>query len=90
MIAGLKVVNALIDSVTTRYDYISFEYTPSLKAIAEDMRYMILAEGMVMGEPIITKEGVFNQVRLIQTNKLEWFERENGRLVPEQVPVNGW
>ena len=53
------------------------------------MRYMILAEGMVMGEPIITKEGIFNQIRLIQTNKLEWFERENGRLVPEQVPVNG-
>lgn len=87
---GLKVVNALIDSLTTRYDYSKgFEYTPSLKAIAEEMRYMILAEGMVMGEPIITKEGVFNQVRLIQTNKLEWFERENGRLVPEQVPVNG-
>jgi len=87
---GLKVVNALIDSLTTRYDYSKgFEYTPSLKAIAEEMRYMILAEGMVMGEPIITKEGVFSQVRLIQTNKLEWFERENGRLVPEQVPVNG-
>lgn len=87
---GLKIVNALIDSLTTRYDYSKgFEYTPSLKAIAEEMRYMILAEGMVMAEPIITKEGIFNQVRLIQTNKLEWFERENGRLVPEQVPVNG-
>lgn len=87
---GLKIVNALIDSLTTRYDYSKgFEYTPSLKAVAEEMRYMILAEGMVMAEPIITKEGIFNQVRLIQTNKLEWFERENGRLVPEQVPVNG-
>ena len=87
---GLKVVNALIDSLTTRYDYTKgFEYTPSLKAIAEEMRYMILAEGMVLAEPIITKEGIFNQVRLIQTNKLEWYERENGRLVPEQVPVNG-
>lgn len=87
---GLKVVNALIDSLTTRFDYTKgFEYTPDLRAIAEEMRYMILAEGMVMGEPIITKEGIFNQIRLIQTNKLEWFERENGRLVPEQVPVNG-
>ena len=87
---GLKVVNALIDSLTTRFDYTKgFEYTPDLRAIAEEMRYLILAEGMVMGEPIITKEGIFNQIRLIQTNKLEWFERENGRLVPEQVPVNG-
>lgn len=87
---GLKVVNALIDSLTTRFDYTKgFEYTPDLRAIAEEMRYLILAEGMVMGEPIITKEGIFNQIRLIQTSKLEWFERENGRLVPEQVPVNG-
>lgn len=87
---GLKVVNALLDSLTTRYDYSKgFEYTPDLRAIAEEMRYMILAEGSVMGEPIITKEGIFNQIRLIKTNTLEWFERENGRLVPEQVPTNG-
>lgn len=87
---GLKILNALIDSLTTRYDYSKgFEYTPDLRAIAEEMRYMILAEGMVMGEPIVTKEGIFNKVRLIKTNDLEWFERENGRLVPEQVPSNG-
>ncbi len=88
--AGLKTVNALIDTLTTRYDFSKgFRYTPDLKAIAEEMRYMLLARGMLMGETIISKEGYFDDIRLIDTAKVEWFERENGRLVPEQVPSGG-
>lgn len=87
---AMKVVNAFIETLTSRYDYTKgYLYKPSLKAIAEECRYMILARGIVIGEAILTKEGIFDVIRLIDAAKVEWFEKENGRLIPEQVPTGG-
>jgi hypothetical protein len=50
---------------------------------------MLLLRGMLVGEAIVSKEGVFDAIRLIDPISLQWFEKTNGRLVPEQVPSGG-
>ena len=50
---------------------------------------MLLLRGMMVAEAIVSKEGVFEAIRLIDPITLEWFERTNGRLTPEQVPTGG-
>ncbi len=88
---GQKVLNAILDTLTTRYDYntVGFEYKPTLRAMAEELRYMLLLRGMMVAEAIVTKEGVFDAIRLVDPVTLQWFERTNGRLTPEQVPSGG-
>ena len=88
---GQKTLNAILDTLTTRYDYntIGFEYKPTLRAMAEELRYMLLLRGMMVAEAIVTKEGVFDAIRLVDPVTLQWFERTNGRLTPEQIPSGG-
>jgi len=88
---GQKVLNAILDTLTTRYDYntLGFQYKPTLRAMAEELRYMLLLRGMLVGEAIVSKEGIFEAIRLIDPLSLEWFEKTNGRLTPEQVPTGG-
>lgn len=88
---GQKVLNAILDTLTTRYDYntVGFQYKPTLRAMAEELRYMLLLRGMLVAEAIVSKEGVFDAIRLIDPLSLEWFEKTNGRLTPEQVPTGG-
>ena len=88
---GQKTLNAILDTLTTRYDYVTvgFQYKPTLRAMAEELRYMLLLRGMLVGEAIISKEGIFDAIRLIDPISLEWFEKTNGRLTPEQVPTGG-
>jgi len=88
---GQKTLNAILDTLTTRYDYVTvgFQYKPTLRAMAEELRYMLLLRGMLVGEAVISKEGIFDTIRLIDPISLEWFEKTNGRLTPEQVPTGG-
>jgi hypothetical protein len=88
---GQKTLNAILDTLTTRYDYVTvgFQYKPTLRAMAEELRYMLLLRGMLVGEAIISKEGIFDAIRLIDPISLKWFEKTNGRLTPEQVPTGG-
>jgi len=88
---GQKVLNAILDTLTTRYDYntVGFQYKPTLRAMAEELRYMLLLRGMLVAEAIVSKEGIFEAIRLIDPLSLEWFEKTNGRLTPEQVPTGG-
>lgn len=88
---GQKTLNAILDTLTTRYDYVTvgFQYKPTLRAMAEELRYMLLLRGMLVGEAIISKEGIFDAIHLIDPISLEWFEKTNGRLTPEQVPTGG-
>jgi len=57
--------------------------------MSEELRYMLLLRGMLVGEAIVSKEGVFDAIRLIDPISLQWFEKVNGRLIPEQVPSGG-
>lgn len=88
---GQKTLNAILDTLTTRYDYntVGFQYKPTLRAMAEELRYMLLLRGMLVAEAIVSKEGIFEAIRLIDPISLQWFEKTNGRLTPEQIPSGG-
>lgn len=88
---GQKTLNAILDTLTTRYDYntVGFQYKPTLRAMAEELRYMLLLRGMMVAEAIISKEGVFDAIRLVDPVSLKWYEKTNGRLTPEQTPTGG-
>ena len=82
---GLQTLNQLLLSLTTRYDYSKgFEHRLSLRSLAESMRYMLLLRGMLAAEAVITKEGVFNEIRQIDPKTLEWYEKQNGIRTPIQ------
>jgi len=82
---GMQTLNQILLSLTTRYDYSKgFEHRLSLKSLAESMRYMILLRGMIAAEAVITKEGIFNEVRQIDPSTLEWYEKQNGVRTPIQ------
>ncbi len=63
-----KTLNQILLTLTTRYDYSKgFELRPNLSALCESMRYMVLMRGMLAAEAVITKEGVFNEIRMIDS-----------------------
>lgn len=81
-----KILNAILQTLTTRYDYSKgFEFRPSLKALCESMRYMILLRGMLAAEMVFTKEGVFDEIRMVDPISLKWFETKNGVATPKQA-----
>lgn len=81
-----KTLNSILLTLTTRYDYSKgFELRPSLSALCESMRYMVLLRGMLAAEMIFTKEGIFDEVRLVDPITLQWYEKKNGYPIPTQV-----
>lgn len=82
---GMLVLNQLLMTLTERYDYSKgFEFRHTLNSLAESMRYMLLLRGMLAAEAVITKEGIFNEIRQIDPVTLEWFEKQNGVRTPVQ------
>lgn len=83
--AGQKTLNQILLTLTTRYDYSKgFEIRPNLSALCESLRYMVLMRGMLAAEAIITKEGVFNEIRQIDPITLQWYSKTNGLPTPVQ------
>ena len=84
--AAQKTLNEILLTLTTRYDYSKgFELRPSLAALCESMRYMVLMRGMLAAEAVITKDGIFNEIRMIDPITMQWYELTNGLPTPKQV-----
>lgn len=82
---GMQTLNQILMTLTTRMDYSKgFEHRLSLKALAEQMRYMVLLRGMLAAEAVITKDGIFNEIRQVDARTIEWFEKQNGVRTPVQ------
>ncbi len=82
-----KDLNVLIAALTTRFDYKNgFELRPSLRAISESMRYMVLLRGSVSAELVLNKQKLPNNIRIVDSATLEWFEKEAGSFKPQQSP----
>ena len=82
---GTRAVNQIIDVITTRYDYSKgFLMKPSMKTVCENMRYMILLRGGIGAELVFDKGNVPSEIRHVDLNTLEWFEKEPNRFVPQQ------
>lgn len=82
---GSQDLNILIDRLTTRFDYSKgFEYRPSLRALCESLRYMLLLRGGIAGELVADKDGAPNEIRNIDLSTVKWFEKEPNKFIPEQ------
>jgi hypothetical protein len=85
---GQKMIEAFLLSIFTRFDYTKpagFDLRPTMRAVFEEMRYMILLRGALGVELIVNKQFLPTALRLVDTQDLEWTERQPGVPTPEQV-----
>ncbi len=83
---GYKMVNGLIEALTTRRDYSKgFEMRKSLRYLCEEFRYMILARGGLSAEAVYSDVLLLNEIRLVDIGELKFQEKSPGVLVPYQT-----
>lgn len=88
--AGQQTLQNLLTVLTTRMDYSTgFLRKPSMRAICEELRYMLLLRGGIAAELVVNKEFFPTELRQVDTATLEWKEPSPGRYVPEQKPAGG-
>jgi hypothetical protein len=84
---GQKTLNMILTALTTQFDYkVGFEWKQSIRAISENMRYMILMRGAVAAELVLNKQQLPYQIRQVDPATIEWFERLPGIYKPQQAP----
>lgn len=87
---GQIVLNQILQVLTTRLDYSKgFTLKQSVKALSEQMRYMVLMRGAVSGELVVDKTQAPSEVRMVDPASLLWFETAAGHYVPEQLTYSG-
>lgn len=84
---GHKLLNQVLVALTTRFDYSKgFQQKPSLRAIFEAQRYMILLRGGVGAELVFDKTLVPLEIRHVDLATIEWLELSPNQYVPQQRP----
>lgn len=84
--AGMQEMNKILAALTTRYDYSKgFQLNPTLRAMSEDMRYMLLLRGGIGNELVFDKTQAPVEVRNVDMSTVEWFEKEPNQFVPRQT-----
>jgi len=82
---GQIALNEILASLTTRFDYSKgFMMKPSIRALSENLRYMLLLRGGIGAELVFDKTQAPVEVRHVDTATLEWFETEPNHFVPQQ------
>lgn len=82
---GQQAVNKILAAITTRYDYSKgFLMKPSVRALSENMRYMLLLRGTIAEELVFSKEQIPVEIRHVDAATLEWFEKEPNKFIPQQ------
>lgn len=85
---GHRLLNQVLLGLTTRIDYSGkFEMTRSLRALCEEMRYMLLLRGAVAAELVMRPDGLAKEIRQVDMATVEWFERAPSVFEPRQRPV---
>jgi uncharacterized protein YfeS len=88
--AGQLLMGQIINAMTKRADYSKgFQIKPSISAICEAFRYMILARGGIGTELVINKEFLPTELRQVDMGSVEWFEKLPGQFTPQQSTLNG-
>jgi hypothetical protein len=83
---AMASLEQLIASMTKRFDYTTrgFTLTKSIRQIAEECRYSIIASGGCGGELIFNKLLLPSEFRIADLSKIEWFETKPGQFIPQQ------
>lgn len=89
--AGQLTLSQILMNLTTRMDYQSqgFKIVKALNHITEEMRYIILANGVLGAELILNKEFWPSEIRTPDMSTIEWFEKKPGQFTPQQTTLNG-
>lgn len=86
---GYKAFQTMLMQLTNRFDYTqpsNFYFQKSLRAIAEQMRYMVLLRGGIGAELVFNKQGVPYEIRNVDLATLYWQEKAPGVYIPFQYP----
>jgi hypothetical protein len=87
---GQEMMAQLVNALTKRFDYSKgYKNVKSMKAIAEDLRYMILLRGGIGAELVISKEFLPMELRQVDMGKIEWFEKAPAQFTPQQRALSG-
>lgn len=82
---GMKDLNSVLAAITSRFDYSKgFMMKPSIRQLAEEMRYMVLLRGAIAEELVFDKGQIPVEIRHVDVTTLEWFETEPNKFVPQQ------
>lgn len=83
---GMKLVNGILEVLTKRRDYTKgFQQQRSLRAIAEDMRYMLLARGGIASEAVYNENLELSRIALPDIGSFKFQEKEPGVIIPWQT-----
>lgn len=88
---GHKELETLILALTTRFDYTkpsNFSIVKSLRALAEEMRYMVLLRGGLGAELVLDKFGLPDELRHVDLATLVWQEKAPSVFIPIQKPTH--
>lgn len=82
---GQELIEPLLASLFRRLDYTQgFDFTKSIREVAEDCRYMILLNGAVATELVFNKLLQPAEIRQVDATTLEWFETAPAVYKPQQ------
>jgi hypothetical protein len=85
-----KLVNEIIEVLETRRDYTKgFVHKRTLAELANDFRYMIIAQGGIGAEAVFGDILELTEIRLVELASIRWQEKEAGKLVPYQDQGGG-
>ncbi|WP_304634089.1 hypothetical protein [Pseudoalteromonas sp.] len=83
---GYKLVNQILEGLTTRRDYSTgFSQKRTLRAMAEDLRYMLLCRGGIAAEAIYDDQLSLSRLALPDIGSFKFQEKEPGVLIPWQT-----
>lgn len=86
--SGQDMIEQLLQSMFIRNDYTTgFGMKMSLKEHCEAFRYTILLTGSIAAEQIFDKTLVPVDIRHVNPNELEWYEKTPGDYKPQQTPT---
>lgn len=86
---GQQQFDAMLRNLVQKNDYsLNFSITKSLRELAENFRYMVLLRGAVATELVFNKYILPQEMRVVDTAELEWFEKSPGVYKPQQTPAN--
>lgn len=82
---AIEKIGLLLNRLSFPTDY-SAGFTPSrsVKVRNEAFRYMLLKRGAISAELVLDDQFGVSDVRIIDSNTLEWYEKKNGTLTPVQ------
>jgi hypothetical protein len=85
---GIAIGQQLLALLTTTNDYtVGYSHKPTVDALVNDHRYLVLLRGGTAAELVLDKTYVPSELRIVDPASLEWSQAQNGKYNPVQRPT---